>query len=215
MHVSITLAGLFYRSSASTETTFASTVGVLSFLPGSIGNFVRHASGPRGTPVLDVTSICYRSGVVSILVELLRGCSTRGCFIPPHGVGSKLPTIATVYNPHLLVPVLSIPLRLPHSSSGKKVRAHYLPSQPGGHSAHLLHPFFLFGEPPRARSGRCGPPRPPPPPPSYIAMGKSGFLVNFELQPPKLHNLRHGRRQAVSSHPYDPPSRENTFSSSH
>jgi len=66
MHVSTTLACLFYRSSASTETTFASTVGVLSFLPGSISNFVRHASGPRGTPVLDVTSICYRSGVVSV-----------------------------------------------------------------------------------------------------------------------------------------------------
>jgi hypothetical protein len=35
----------------------------------------------------------------TILVDLLKGCSTNGRFVPPRGVGKKLPTFATGYTP--------------------------------------------------------------------------------------------------------------------
>jgi hypothetical protein len=58
-----------------------------------------------------------------------------------------------------------------------------------------------------AGSGKSGPPRPPPPPPSYLAMGKSGFHVNFGLQRPELLHPALRLRRAVFDHPRGPPKR--------
>jgi hypothetical protein len=131
--------------------------------PGSPGTTSLHEFLPKlySSSKYGFTKMVELGDIFTILVELLKGCSMKACFLPPCGVGWKLPTNATGYTlpSHTVLFYLILPCRPNHQRKKTLWLPFLAPCTGEPHSS--IKPAMIG-------SGGSGRPLPPPPPSSLV-----------------------------------------------